>query len=162
MLRDTGEAVAVKVQRPGVAASIALDVFVLRQVRPLWQGREWAEGGRSGKGRMALQGYLQQLCFLLIHASRAVRTQLNRPRLCPLQLLAALRQWRKVNSDLPALLDEWASSLFRELDYRHEAANGVRFRELYGHLEVGRLCGGWGGPRRGGAGKTVHRRSYVV
>ncbi|EFN55778.1 hypothetical protein CHLNCDRAFT_57703 [Chlorella variabilis] len=81
VLRDTGEAVAVKVQRPGVAASIALDVFVLRQ------------------------------------------------------LLAALRQWRKVNSDLPALLDEWASSLFRELDYRHEAANGVRFRELYGHLE---------------------------
>ena len=32
VLRSTGEAVAVKVQRPGVAASIALDVFVLRQV----------------------------------------------------------------------------------------------------------------------------------
>jgi aarF domain-containing kinase len=57
-----------------------------------------------------------------------------------LQLLAALRQWRKVNSDLPGLLDEWASSLFRELDYRHEAANGVRFKELYGHLEVGTPC----------------------
>lgn len=47
-----------------------------------------------------------------------------------------MRRWRKFNSDLPALLDEWASSLFRELDYRHEAANGTRFRELYGHLEV--------------------------
>lgn len=47
-----------------------------------------------------------------------------------------VRRWRRFNSDLPALLDEWASSLFRELDYRHEAANGVRFRELYGHLEV--------------------------
>ena len=32
VLRSTGEAVAVKVQRPGVAASIALDVYVLRQV----------------------------------------------------------------------------------------------------------------------------------
>lgn len=32
VLRSTGEAVAVKVQRPGVASSIALDVFVLRQV----------------------------------------------------------------------------------------------------------------------------------
>ena len=31
-------------------------------------------------------------------------------------------------SDLPALLDEWASSLFRELDYRREAANGTRFK----------------------------------
>ncbi|PSC70755.1 putative aarF domain-containing kinase chloroplastic [Micractinium conductrix] len=81
VLRSTGEAVAVKVQRPGVAASIAVDVYVLRQ------------------------------------------------------LLAVVRRWRKFNSDLPALLDEWASSLFRELDYRHEAANGVRFRELYGHME---------------------------
>ncbi|KAL4853347.1 putative aarF domain-containing protein kinase [Chlorella vulgaris] len=79
--RDTGEAVAVKVQRPGVTASIALDVYILRQV------------------------------------------------------LSLVRRWRKFNSDLPALLDEWASSLFRELDYRHEAANGTRFRELYGHLE---------------------------
>ncbi|PRW57519.1 putative aarF domain-containing kinase chloroplastic [Chlorella sorokiniana] len=81
VLRSTGEAVAVKVQRPGVAASIALDVFVLRQ------------------------------------------------------LLAFVRRWRRFNTDLPGLLDEWAASLFRELDYRHEAANGVRFRELYGHME---------------------------
>ncbi len=32
---------------------------------------------------------------------------------------------------------QWASSLFRELDYTKEAANGVRFRELYSRLEVG-------------------------
>ncbi|KAL4451900.1 hypothetical protein ABPG75_007562 [Micractinium tetrahymenae] len=81
VLRSTGEAVAVKVQRPGVASSIALDVYVLRQ------------------------------------------------------LLAVVRRVRKFNSDLPALLDEWASSLFRELDYRHEATNGVRFKQLYGHME---------------------------
>ncbi len=41
-----------------------------------------------------------------------------------------------MNSDLPALLDEWAGSLFRELDYTQEAANGVRFKKLYGHMEV--------------------------
>ena len=40
-----------------------------------------------------------------------------------------------MNSDLPALLDEWAASLFKELDYRQEAANGVKFKELYSHLE---------------------------
>lgn len=60
-----------------------------------------------------------------------------------LQLLAFVRRWRRFNTDLPGLLDEWAASLFRELDYRHEAANGVRFRELYGHMEVG--CGVEGG-----------------
>mmetsp|Transcript_19608 Transcript_19608/g.59305 ORF Transcript_19608/g.59305 Transcript_19608/m.59305 type:complete len:979 (-) Transcript_19608:2833-5769(-) len=48
---------------------------------------------------------------------------------------AFLRRARKLNSDLPALLDEWAGSLFRELDYRREAANGTRFKALYGRLE---------------------------
>ena len=50
-----------------------------------------------------------------------------------------VKELRKVNSDLPALLDEWASSLFRELDYVREAKNGVRFKKLYGDLEV-QLC----------------------
>lgn len=63
VLKDTGETVAVKVQRPGVVEQIALDIYILRRVA------------------------------------------------------AAVRGWRKVNSDLPALIDEWASSLFRELDY---------------------------------------------
>lgn len=51
------------------------------------------------------------------------------------QLLAAVRSWRKMNSDLPALLDEWAASLFKELDYCQEARNGVKFGELYSHLD---------------------------
>ena len=42
----------------------------------------------------------------------------------------------QINSDLAALLDEWATSLFRELDYTREARNGIRFRELYRHLKV--------------------------
>ena len=32
------------------------------------------------------------------------------------------------NSDLPALVDEFAAGLFAELDYRLEAQNGERFR----------------------------------
>lgn len=47
-----------------------------------------------------------------------------------------VRQLRKVNSDLAGLLDEWATSLFRELDYQREARNGARFRELYGDMPV--------------------------
>lgn len=33
-------------------------------------------------------------------------------------------------------VSQWAGSLFRELDYTKEAANGVRFRDLYSRLEV--------------------------
>ncbi|KAG7673272.1 hypothetical protein Ndes2526B_g03296 [Nannochloris sp. 'desiccata'] len=80
-LRRDGSEVAVKVQRPGVKTSIALDVLVLRQ------------------------------------------------------LMVYVKRFRKMNSDLPALLDEWATSLFKELDYRQEAANGVKFKELYSHLD---------------------------
>lgn len=73
------------------------------------------------------------------------------------QLAVYVRQWRQLNTDLPALLDGWAASLFTELDYRVEAANGKRFKELYSMLEVrgkrgGRQCGGalggWVGGKR--------------
>ena len=73
---------AVKVQRPNVRESIALDVYIMRYIA------------------------------------------------------AQLGALRKLNSDLPSLLDEWATSLFRELDYRREAQNGKLFKELYAHLEV--------------------------
>ncbi|PWZ41446.1 putative aarF domain-containing protein kinase [Zea mays] len=63
-----------------------------------------------------------------------------------LRFLANLaRKAAKLNTDLPAVLDEWASSLFRiftlntgkshlmqEMDYREEARNGLKFRELFG------------------------------
>eukprot|EP00271_Cylindrocystis_brebissonii_P009852 TRINITY_DN2529_c0_g1_i1.p1 TRINITY_DN2529_c0_g1~~TRINITY_DN2529_c0_g1_i1.p1 ORF type:complete len:787 (-),score=123.61 TRINITY_DN2529_c0_g1_i1:392-2752(-) len=79
-LRPNGQAVAVKVQRPGVKAAIALDVFILR-------------------------------------------------------ILAGLiRKTLKLNTDLQAVVDEWASSLFKEMDYQAEAQNGIRFRRLFGEL----------------------------
>ncbi|KAI3919931.1 hypothetical protein MKW98_001187 [Papaver atlanticum] len=80
-LRQSGQVVAVKVQRPGVQAAITLDIFILRFLAGL------------------------------------------------------VRTVGKFNTDLPALVDEWASSLFRELDYREEAKNGVKFRQLYGSLK---------------------------
>ncbi|WVZ87382.1 hypothetical protein U9M48_034023 [Paspalum notatum var. saurae] len=63
-----------------------------------------------------------------------------------LRFLASLaRKAAKLNTDLPAVLDEWASSLFRrltlntgkshlmqEMNYREEARNGLKFRELFG------------------------------
>ncbi|XP_074264409.1 putative aarF domain-containing protein kinase At1g71810, chloroplastic isoform X1 [Silene latifolia] len=49
-------------------------------------------------------------------------------------LAGIIRRARKLNTDLQAVVDEWASSLFREMDYRKEAKNGLKFRELYGGL----------------------------
>ncbi|XP_043719964.1 uncharacterized aarF domain-containing protein kinase At1g71810, chloroplastic isoform X2 [Telopea speciosissima] len=53
-----------------------------------------------------------------------------------LRYLAGLvRTAAKLNTDLQAVLDAWASSLFREMDYREEARNGLKFRQLYGSLQ---------------------------
>ncbi|KAF3786850.1 putative aarF domain-containing protein kinase [Nymphaea thermarum] len=68
-LRFNGKLVAVKVQRPGVQAAIALDIYILRY----------------------LAGLIQKVA--------------------------------KLNTDLP------------EMDYRSEARNGQKFRELYGSLQ---------------------------
>lgn len=79
-LQSNGQIVAVKVQRPGVRAAIALDIFILR----------------------LLAGYIRNV--------------------------------GKFNTDLQAVVDEWASSLFREMDYEAEAQNGLKFRNLFGQL----------------------------
>ncbi|EFJ17140.1 hypothetical protein SELMODRAFT_115212, partial [Selaginella moellendorffii] len=79
-LRPSGDTVAVKVQRPGVKATISLDIYILR----------------------ILAGY-----------ARIVG---------------------RFNTDLQAVVDEWASSLFREMDYEAEARNGERFRRLFGDI----------------------------
>ncbi|GAV87231.1 ABC1 domain-containing protein [Cephalotus follicularis] len=73
-LRCTGQLVAVKVQRPGVQATISLDILILRFLAGL------------------------------------------------------VKKTGKLNSDLQAIVDEWASSLFREMDYKKEASNGLKFR----------------------------------
>lgn len=77
----SGEEVAVKVQRPGLAESITLDIYILRGVA------YWAK-----------------------------------------------RLIKDMRSDLVAILDEFASRLFEEMDYTQEGRNAERFARLYGHL----------------------------
>eukprot|EP00958_Prasinococcus_capsulatus_P001695 scaffold149_cov383-Prasinococcus_capsulatus_cf.AAC.15 len=77
-LRDGGDIVAVKVQRPNVSQIVGLDLFIIKRIA------------------------------------------------------IVLRRYAKVNSDLGAIVDEWNRSIQGELDYLKEAANGERFRELYG------------------------------
>ncbi|CAH2066805.1 unnamed protein product [Thlaspi arvense] len=80
-LRRNGEVVAVKVQRPGVRAAIALDTLILRYIAGL------------------------------------------------------IKKAGRFNSDLQAVVDEWATSLFKEMDYLKEAQNGIKFRKLYGSIK---------------------------
>lgn len=77
----TGETVAVKVQRPGLAQRIALDVYILR--------------------------------------SLAIWTQKN---------------FKRLRSDLVAIMDEFGSRIFEEMDYQQEGRNAELFAKLYGHI----------------------------
>ncbi|KAK9804220.1 hypothetical protein WJX72_001850 [[Myrmecia] bisecta] len=72
----TGEAVAVKVQRPGVLETVTIDLFIIRK------------------------------------------------------LAVFLRRFPEIHTDVVALLDEWASRFFEELDYVREGNNGMRFGAL--------------------------------
>ncbi|XVF29905.1 hypothetical protein REPUB_Repub16aG0010700 [Reevesia pubescens] len=50
-------------------------------------------------------------------------------------LAGVVKRAGKFNTDLQAVIDEWASSLFREMDYKKEANNGLKFRRLYGGIK---------------------------
>ncbi|KAF3445345.1 hypothetical protein FNV43_RR10521 [Rhamnella rubrinervis] len=79
----------------------------------------------------------------LRHKGQVVAVKVQRPGvqaaisldILILRFLAGLvKKVGKLNTDLQAVVDEWASSLFREMDYRREAENGLKFRQLYGSL----------------------------
>ena len=78
----TGETVAVKVQRPGLAESIALDIYILRTLA-IW----------------------------------------------------AHKNIQRLRSDLVAIMDEFGTRIFEEMDYTQEGRNAEKFKQLYGHLK---------------------------
>lgn len=45
-----------------------------------------------------------------------------------------------MNSNLPVLIDDWASSIYREMSYRNEAANALEFKTLFSHYKEVRTC----------------------
>jgi aarF domain-containing kinase len=47
----------------------------------------------------------------------------------------AVRRLRKLNSNLPSLIDDWASSIYREMSYLNEAANATEFKQLFAHYK---------------------------
>ncbi|MGA1409968.1 MAG: ABC1 kinase family protein [Prochlorotrichaceae cyanobacterium] len=75
----------------------------------------------------------------------AVAVKVQRPGLeeqitLDLYILRNLAQWvmqntKIVRSDLVAIMDEFGSRIFDEMDYTQEGKNAERFAELYGHLK---------------------------
>ena len=78
----TGEAVAIKVQRPDIAEGIALDMYILRGIA-IW----------------------------------------------------IKKTFKFVHTNLAAILDEFASRIFEEMDYTFEGKNAEKFAEYYGGLD---------------------------
>lgn len=78
----TGEAVAIKVQRPDIAEGIALDMYILRGIA-IW----------------------------------------------------IKKTFKFVHTNLAAILDEFASRIFEEMDYTFEGQNAEKFAEYYGGLD---------------------------
>ena len=50
-----------------------------------------------------------------------------------------LRRFPQVRTDFPALVDEWASRFFEELDYIKEGNNGIRFAD-YMAKQLPQVC----------------------
>ncbi|XWK88256.1 MAG: AarF/ABC1/UbiB kinase family protein [Phormidium sp.] len=46
----------------------------------------------------------------------------------------AKKTFKNLRSDLVAILDEFGSRIFEEMDYIHEGKNAERFEQLYGHI----------------------------
>ncbi|PZU99402.1 MAG: hypothetical protein DCE90_02510 [Pseudanabaena sp.] len=78
----TGEAVAIKVQRPDIAAGIALDMYILRGIAT------WLKSS-----------------------------------------------FKFIRTNLAAILDEFASRIFEEMDYTFEGQNAEKFAKYYGSLD---------------------------
>lgn len=78
----TGEAVAIKVQRPDIAAGIALDMYILRGIAT------WLK-----------------------------------------------KNFKFIRTNLAAILDEFASRIFEEMDYTFEGQNAEKFAKYYGGLD---------------------------
>lgn len=78
----------------------------------------------------------------LVATGASVAIKVQRPGLLPAIALdifilrncaKVFRKAKNTNSDLAALIDEWASSIYREMSYINELSNAVEFKQLFSH-----------------------------
>lgn len=73
-------------------------------------------------------------------AVKVQRPDLYRRITVDIYILRQVATWasnniKRVQSDLVAILDEFAARIFEEMNYENEGQNGERFAELYGYIE---------------------------
>ncbi|XP_058188862.1 uncharacterized aarF domain-containing protein kinase At1g71810, chloroplastic isoform X3 [Rhododendron vialii] len=106
-------------------------IFAIYRKKPLVVLRRVVQVGAT-LGKWFAQRYLDTVADL---SERMFEVRAAELREILSQLGPAYIKIAQAISSRAALVDEWASSLFREMDYKKEAKNGLKFRQLYGGLQ---------------------------
>ncbi len=131
-LRDTGEEVAVKVQRPGALSTISKGecghLYTARWPSP--PSAPWGivvapstHTGQTHKHRRESPALL---------SARSCRTDLYVMRRATVTYEKLVRKFTAQTTDFQSVLSTFAEGLYTEMDFRNEALNAQRMRELLG------------------------------
>lgn len=136
-LKENGDLVAVKVQRPFVLETVTIDLYIIRYLG-------------LGLRKFPQVGFCW---FSIFPPSLPTSTPLSRP--LPARLLkgAEIMPYLlfQISIDVVGLVDEWAARFFEELDYVNEGENGTRFAEMMrkdlpqvnDHHSTSKICWFW-------------------
>jgi len=138
VLRETGEQVAIKVQRPGIGESISIDMLLLRRLMGAVDNNLPQVGLVLGFG-LGFRGVCKGGCW---RHSRWLLDKLESCRAsgatfkhgCPYldptrrRIINHQRTHWQISQPLVPLVDEFAARLFGELDYVQEGKNAEKFQ----------------------------------
>lgn len=120
-MRETGQLVAVKVQRPGALATISKDLYVMRRAVGVYE-KIMRRFTAQTTGEVHGRGPIHDRCS-------------GRP-CCRANVTG-----RAVLADYQELLSTYAEGLYTEMDFRNEALNAVRMRELLASSDITQVDG---------------------
>lgn len=115
-LKENGDLVAVKVQRPFVLETVTVDLFVIRNLGLIL--RKFPQ--------VVIYGRVRNI-FILFWVLPTYDVILIFHFLVCLSIVPSLFQ---ISVDVVGLVDEWAARFFEELDYVNEGENGTLFAEM--------------------------------
>ena len=109
-LKENGDLVAVKVQRPFVLETVTIDLFIIRNLGLVLRRFPQVLFSTRMKGI--------QFSYLLKDGNSFYNA-----------ILVSDFSSFQISLDVVGLVDEWAARFFEELDYVNEGENGTRFAE---------------------------------
>lgn len=113
VLKETGETVAVKVQRPYVLETVTIDLFIIRKLGVFL--RRFPQVSLFMSFCRAKHPFISFVPSSTIIVVTSKFTNNTSPQIA---------------TDVVGLVDEWAARFFEELDYVREGQNGTRFAEM--------------------------------